>query len=133
MSHLRTALPWLRAMALALPLASLERLRQPARARNAVRGHRADRAALVHQGDRRAGGRCGGQYLRGQFRAQANHRQGHPGWQGEVFLTLPGASIANGIRFGSRGQMYLADYIEHTIYGVDPVTRAMTIHAREAA
>ncbi|MEG1052572.1 MAG: SMP-30/gluconolactonase/LRE family protein, partial [Janthinobacterium sp.] len=50
---------------------------------------------------------------------------------GEVYLTLPGTSIANGIRFGSRGQMYLADYMEHTIYLVDPATRALTIHARE--
>ncbi len=54
-----------------------------------------------------------------------------PGGAGEVYLTLPGASIANGIRFGSRGQMYLADYMEHTIYLVDPATRALTIHARE--
>ncbi|WP_233516201.1 SMP-30/gluconolactonase/LRE family protein [Janthinobacterium sp. BJB426] len=54
-----------------------------------------------------------------------------PGGIGEVYLTLPGTSIANGIRFGSRGQMYLADYMEHTIYLVDPATRALTIHARE--
>lgn len=54
-----------------------------------------------------------------------------PGGTGEVYLTLPGTSIANGIRFGSRGQMYLADYMEHTIYLVDPATRALTIHARE--
>ena len=54
-----------------------------------------------------------------------------PGGAGEVYLTLPGASIANGIRFGSGGQMYLADYMEHTIYLVDPATRALTIHARE--
>lgn len=53
------------------------------------------------------------------------------GGAGEVYLTLPGASIANGIRFGSRGQMYLADYMEHTIYLVDPATRALSIHARE--
>lgn len=55
-----------------------------------------------------------------------------PAGHGEVFVTLPGASIANGIRFGSRGQMYLADYIEHTIYVVDPLTRAIGIHARDA-
>lgn len=54
-----------------------------------------------------------------------------PGGMGEVYLTLPGTSIANGIRFGSRGQMFLADYMEHTIYLVDPATRALTIHARE--
>lgn len=54
-----------------------------------------------------------------------------PGGTGEVYLTLPGTSIANGIRFGSRGQMYLADYMEHTIYLVDPATRALAIHARE--
>ena len=56
-----------------------------------------------------------------------------PSGAAEVFVTLPGASIGNGIRFGRDGAMYVADYIEHTVYRIDPVTRAISVHAREAA
>jgi len=51
----------------------------------------------------------------------------------EVFVTLPGSSIGNGIRFGRDGAMFVADYIEHTVYRIDPLTRAVTVHAREPA
>lgn len=51
----------------------------------------------------------------------------------EIFLTLPGTSVGNGIRFGRDGAMYVADYVEHTIYRIDPATRAVNVHAREPA
>ncbi|UOD33460.1 SMP-30/gluconolactonase/LRE family protein [Massilia violaceinigra] len=56
-----------------------------------------------------------------------------PDGAAEVFATLPGASVANGIRFGPDGAMYVADYVEHTIYRIDPASGAIAIHAREAA
>lgn len=56
-----------------------------------------------------------------------------PNGEAEVFLTLPGASVANGIRFGPDGAMYAADYVEHTIYRIDPASGAIAIHARESA
>ncbi|NHZ40154.1 SMP-30/gluconolactonase/LRE family protein [Massilia sp. CCM 8693] len=56
-----------------------------------------------------------------------------PDGAAEVFATLPGTSIANGIRFGPDGAMYVADYVEHTIYRIDPASGAIAIHAREAA
>ncbi len=52
---------------------------------------------------------------------------------GEVFATLPGTSVPNGIRIGADGTLFVADYVEHTIYRIDPLTRAITIHAREPA
>src|SRR5687768_4677740 len=35
------------------------------------------------------------------------------GGKAEVFVTLPGKSVGNGIRFGAGGVMYVADYVEH--------------------
>lgn len=56
-----------------------------------------------------------------------------PNGEAEVFATLPGTSVANGIRFGPDGAMYAADYVEHTIYRIDPASGAIAVHAREAA
>ena len=55
-----------------------------------------------------------------------------PQGEAEVFLTLPGNAIANGIRFGRDGSMFVADYIGHTVWRIDPATRALTVHAHEA-
>lgn len=51
----------------------------------------------------------------------------------EVLITLPGASIANGLRFASDGSLFAADYIEHTIYRIDLTTpgAAPSVFARE--
>ena len=132
MPHSLTALPWLRALALALPLASLSACASPpapetlfiATALTAPHSFTKGIEGPAVDGD--------GNIYAVNFARQQTIGKVTPDGKGEVFLTLPGASIANGIRFGSRGQMYLADYIEHTIYVVDPVTRAIAIHARDA-
>lgn len=49
----------------------------------------------------------------------------------EVFVTLPGTSVGNGIRFGRDGAMYVADYTAHNILRVDPKTRAVKVLAHE--
>ncbi|HEY3900540.1 MAG TPA: SMP-30/gluconolactonase/LRE family protein [Chthoniobacter sp.] len=49
----------------------------------------------------------------------------------EVFATLPGQSVGNGIRFDRAGAMFVADYTEHNILRVDMHTRAVTIFAHE--
>ena len=54
-----------------------------------------------------------------------------PDGRGEVFVTLPGTSVPNGIRFGSTGAMFVADYVEHTIYRIDPASGAISVFARE--
>ncbi len=50
-----------------------------------------------------------------------------------MFLELPGGSIGNGIRFGSNGDMLIADYTGHNVLRVDMATRALTVHAHEPA
>ena len=56
-----------------------------------------------------------------------------PEGQGEVFVTLPGASVGNGIRFNSAGAMFVADYAEHNVLKIDMATRAVTVFAHEGA
>ncbi len=51
-----------------------------------------------------------------------------PDGKSEVFLTLPGASVGNGIRFGRGGVMYVADYVGHNILRIDFETRAISVH-----
>jgi len=50
----------------------------------------------------------------------------------EVFIELPKGSIGNGLRFGSEGQLYVADYTGHNILRVDPETKKVTVHAHNA-
>ena len=52
-----------------------------------------------------------------------------PDGKGEVFVTLPGKSVGNGIRFDRAGRMYVADYPEHNILRVDMKTRAVSVFA----
>lgn len=47
------------------------------------------------------------------------------------FVELPDGSVANGIRFGKDGKMYVADYTGHAILKIDPETREITRFAHE--
>jgi gluconolactonase len=50
----------------------------------------------------------------------------------EIYIELPSPSIGNGIRFDGAGYMYIADYVGHNIFKVDPVTKRLTIHAHDS-
>lgn len=52
-----------------------------------------------------------------------------PDGKSEVFLTLPGGSVGNGIRFGRGGVMYVADCVGHNILRTDLRTKAVSVHA----
>jgi sugar lactone lactonase YvrE len=54
-----------------------------------------------------------------------------PDGRGEIWVTLPGASTGNGLRFDPRGILYVADYVGHNVLRIDPETRAVTVHAHE--
>ncbi len=54
-----------------------------------------------------------------------------PAGKGEVYVTLPGESVGNGIRFGGDGMMYIADYVGHNVLKVDPKTKQISVHAHE--
>ena len=54
-----------------------------------------------------------------------------PDGQGEVFVTLPGASVGNGIRFARDGAMLVADYTGHNVLRIDVKTRAISVLIHE--
>ncbi|MEZ6112018.1 MAG: SMP-30/gluconolactonase/LRE family protein [Pirellulaceae bacterium] len=54
-----------------------------------------------------------------------------PQGAGEVFVTLPGDSVGNGIRFDRAGQMYVADYVGHNVLRIDPATKKVTVFAHD--
>lgn len=56
-----------------------------------------------------------------------------PEGKGEVFVTLPGASTGNGIRFNKEGLMFVADYAAHNLLTVNMTTKAVTTFAHEDA
>jgi len=49
----------------------------------------------------------------------------------EIFVTLPEGSTGNGLRFDRRGQLYVADYTGHNVLRVDPISKAISVHAHE--
>ncbi len=50
----------------------------------------------------------------------------------EMFIeTLPNGSVANGIRFGKQGLMYLADYVGHKILTVDLSSKLVKTYLEE--
>ena len=129
--HFRTALPWLRTAVLAAALANLSACASPPAQEALFLATTLTPAHSFTKGIEGPAVDADGNIYAVNFARQQTIGKVRPDGSGEVWLTLPGTSIANGIRFGSRGQMYLADYMEHTIYLVDPATRALTIHARE--
>ena len=54
-----------------------------------------------------------------------------PEGKGEVWVTLPGKSTGNGIRFDRKGFMYVADYVGHNVLRIDPKTKDVTVFAHE--
>jgi gluconolactonase len=65
------------------------------------------------------------------FKAQHTIGCTTPDGASEVFVTLPGASIGNGIRFDQNGQMYVADYTGHNVLRIDPATKKIEVFAHE--
>jgi gluconolactonase len=56
-----------------------------------------------------------------------------PEGKASLFVTLPEGSTGNGIRFDSKGDMFIADYTGHNILKVDMQTRNITVHAHESS
>ncbi len=73
----------------------------------------------------------------GNLYAVSFNRQGTigkvtPSGEASLFVTLPTGSIANGIRFDSKGRMLIADYTMHNVLAVDMTTKAVTVYAHES-
>jgi sugar lactone lactonase YvrE len=54
-----------------------------------------------------------------------------PAGKGSIYVTLPGKSVGNGIRFDRKGFMYIADYVGHNVLRVDPKTKEINVFAHE--
>lgn len=54
-----------------------------------------------------------------------------PDGQSSLFIELPNGSIGNGIRFSSRGDMFIADYTNHNVLKVDMDTKEVSVFAHE--
>lgn len=52
-----------------------------------------------------------------------------PDGKAEVYVTLPGDSVGNGLRFDRDGFLYVADYTEHNVLRIDPQTREISVFA----
>ncbi len=51
--------------------------------------------------------------------------------KGRIFLKLPNNSVGNGIRFDRAGNMFVADYVSHTVYKVPKGTNTPLVWVRE--
>ncbi len=65
------------------------------------------------------------------FESQQTIGKVTPNGKAEVFVTLPGKSVGNGIRFARDGTMFVADYVGHNVLRVDMKTRAVNVFANE--
>jgi gluconolactonase len=55
-----------------------------------------------------------------------------PDGQASIFLELPNGSIGNGIRFSGKGDMFIADYINHNVLKVDMSTKQLTVFSHDS-
>jgi sugar lactone lactonase YvrE len=55
-----------------------------------------------------------------------------PDGESTVFIKLPNGSIANGIRFGEKNQMFVADYVNHNILEIDLISKKIEVFAHES-
>jgi len=49
----------------------------------------------------------------------------------ELFLTLPNKSVGNSIQFNAKGNMLVADFVEHNVLEVDPATKEVTVYCHD--
>jgi len=54
-----------------------------------------------------------------------------PDGKATVWVTLPGDSTGNGIRFGPGETMYVADYVGHKVLAINPATKAVSVFAHQ--
>lgn len=65
------------------------------------------------------------------FKRQGTIGKVTPEGDGSVFVELADGSIANGIRFNSKGEMFLADYVNHNVLKVNMETKEVSVFAHE--
>lgn len=63
------------------------------------------------------------------FGKQGTIGQVTPSGEASLFVQLPAGSIGNGIRFNSKGEMFIADYTRHNILKVNMATKEVSVFA----
>lgn len=63
------------------------------------------------------------------FGKQGTIGQITPSGEASLFVNLPAGSIGNGIRFNSKGEMFVADYTKHNILKVNMATKEVSVFA----
>ena len=53
--------------------------------------------------------------------------------EGSIFLELPNGSVGNGIRFSSKGDMFVADYTNHNVLKIDMSTKQLTVFSHDSS
>ena len=66
------------------------------------------------------------------FKKQGTIGKVTPDGFSSVFIELPNGSIGNGIRFGNKEQMFIADYVNHNILEANMKSKEISIFAHEA-
>ena len=65
------------------------------------------------------------------FKEQGTIGKVTPTGESSIFVKLPNGSIGNGIRFGEKNQMFVADYVNHNILEIDLRSKKVEIYANE--
>ena len=55
-----------------------------------------------------------------------------PAGEKSIFIELPNGSVGNGIRFNSKGEMFIADYTNHNILKVAMATKQLNVYAHDS-
>jgi gluconolactonase len=55
-----------------------------------------------------------------------------PEGETSLFIELPNGSIGNGIRFGEKNQMFVADYTNHNVLEIDLIAKSIKVFAHSA-
>ncbi len=66
------------------------------------------------------------------FKTQGTIGKINPDGTAALFVKLPNKSIGNGIRFGSKNQMFVADYVNHNILEIDIITKKTQVFAHDS-
>ena len=67
------------------------------------------------------------------FHHQGTIGQVTPEGIASVFIELPNGSIGNGIRFDSRGNIFIADYTNHNVLRVEIPSKKLSVYAHESS
>ncbi len=76
---------------------------------------------------------CKGNIYAVNYQRQGTIGKITPTGEHSVYAVLPGTSVGNGIRFSKKGEMYVADYVNHNIFKITRNGKKVKLFAHEPA